>query len=371
MDSLVCPCISFLSVEKTQRKNSQLKHLFQSSIYSFRDFKINNRAHTLPLSCQTWCRPAADTRWWRWSGARSPSPCNRGKSRCSEATPEGQIHLRSLGYQVPQWEEEGSAPALSDQTNKKRWWWGVGAKTEPLLTQVFPSDGFWPTTTVLPHLLYSFAHKELILKPHQLRLAPADAVAGDAAEVAAPGGLHLGPCRTLFLMLRPQHHQKAVWEVLLRPHLHIHPDQSQNFVKHATHASQRRGSLFTLQSDPPEAEELCRHDPGRCWCSLFPRPPCPTASVNPALSHPGQKRAALSQSPSAWWRTLPDKAASCLETRAEAFTSAPFYVSTRSRLHRPYLLPLWWPLCAWRPRSFACWWRRSVRKRNGVTIATF
>lgn len=56
----------------------------------------------------------------------------------------------------------------------------------------------------------TFSHKELILTPHQLRLAPADAVAGNAAEVAAPWGLDLGPCQALFLMLWFQHHQEAL-----------------------------------------------------------------------------------------------------------------------------------------------------------------
>ena len=184
---------------------------------------------------------------------------------------------------------------------------------------------FWWVTTQHYSFIYStFSHKELLLTPHQLSLAPADAVAGNAAEVAAPRNLDLGPCCALFLMLWFQHHQEAVWEILLWPHLHIHPDQDQNFIKHTTHTSQMRRSLFTLRSVPREAEELYHHDRGRCWCSPFPRTPCATASVNPALSHPGQKRAALSQSPSAWWRTLPDKAAFPLEVRAEVFLLAAF-----------------------------------------------
>jgi len=51
--------------------------------------------------------------------------------------------------------------------------------------------------------------------PHQLSLAPGDAVAGDVAEVAAPGDLDPRARLTLPLLLRGQHLQQALGEVLL------------------------------------------------------------------------------------------------------------------------------------------------------------
>ena len=50
----------------------------------------------------------------------------------------------------------------------------------------------------------------ITFRPHQLRLAPGDAVAGDGAEVASSGDFDSGPGCALLLMLRHQNPQETV-----------------------------------------------------------------------------------------------------------------------------------------------------------------
>lgn len=66
--------------------------------------------------------------------------------------------------------------------------------------------------------------------PHQLNLAPGDTVTGNAAEVTASRDLDFGSCCALLLILWCQHLQETIWEILLRPHLHIHTDTNQILI---------------------------------------------------------------------------------------------------------------------------------------------
>lgn len=62
------------------------------------------------------------------------------------------------------------------------------------------------------------------LCPHQLRFAPADAVAGDLAEAAASRDPDFSTRPALLLVSRLQDHQQAGREGLRRAHLYIHTD---------------------------------------------------------------------------------------------------------------------------------------------------
>lgn len=85
---------------------------------------------------------------------------------------------------------------------------------------------------------------------HQLSAAPADTVAGDAAEVALPGNLDLGTRRTLPLMLWRLWLQEAAREVLLRSGLHVHTGGTRERKGSSTNRSQEKGYSNTMRSYP-------------------------------------------------------------------------------------------------------------------------
>lgn len=108
-----------------------------------------------------------------------------------------------------------------------------------------------------------------LCRPHQLRLAPGDAVAGDAAEVTASRDPDFGPCCALLLMLWRQHPLETIWEVLLRAHLHIHADTDQIFrnvrsFQSLNVAVRKHACLFTLRSVRQEGGGPCRPGPRHC-----------------------------------------------------------------------------------------------------------